>query len=248
MPIALISGASSGFGLATAKLLSQSGYDLILIARREDILKELADQLTTQVYYKSVDVRDREQVSDLFNKLPDSFRKIDVLVNNAGGALGLDTIDTANIDDWEIMIDANIKGLLYLTRQVIPMMKVNNSGSIINIGSIAGHAPYKGGNVYGASKAFVSQFTRNLRTDLHGTNIKATCIEPGMAETEFSLNRFKGDKQKADAVYHGMRPLKAADIAETILWILQRPAHVNIDNIEIMPVDQTWGGLTVNRK
>jgi len=248
MPIALISGASSGFGLATAKLLSQNGYDLILIARREEKLKELAATLTTKVYYKSIDVRDLSQIKDLFNNLPDDFKKIDILINNAGGALGMETVDKADLEDWDIMIDANIKGLLYLTRNTVPYMITNNSGIIINIGSVAGHAPYKGGNVYGATKAFVSQFSKNLRADLHGTNIKVTCIEPGMAETEFSFTRFKGDRTKAASVYQGMRPLVAEDIAETILWVIQRPNHVNIDNIEIMPTDQTWGGLTVNRK
>jgi len=248
MATALITGASSGFGFETAIRLHKENYKLILVARRKDRLKELALKLGKNVYFKTVDVRDEKSIDHFFKEIPDEYKDIEVLINNAGGALGLDPVDSANIEDWNIMIDTNIKGVLNFTHKVVPIMKAAKKGYIINIGSTAGHSPYKGGNVYGACKAFVWQFSRNLRVDLFGTGIRVTCIEPGMAETEFSINRFKGDKEKAAAVYQGANPLKAADIADTILWLVKRPPHVNIDNIEIMPLDQTWAGLIVNRK
>jgi sulfoacetaldehyde reductase len=247
MATALITGASSGFGYETAKLLSKAGYKLILVARREEKLKELASQLSTETYISSTDVRDNNSIIKLFSDLPKKFMDIEVLVNNAGGALGFHPIDECFLDDWDYMVDANIKGLMYFTHQVVPIMKKANKGIIINIGSVAGQAPYKGGNVYGATKAFVSQFSKNLRTDLLGSKIKVTCIAPGRAETEFSINRFKGDKTRAKAEYEGFEPLNPTDIAETILWIVERPAHVNIDHIDIMPISQTWGGLVINK-
>jgi NADP-dependent 3-hydroxy acid dehydrogenase YdfG len=247
MATALITGASSGFGYETAKLLSKAGYKLILVARREEKLKNLAKELTTKTYISTIDVRDNNSIIKLFSDLPVEFRDIEVLVNNAGGALGFHPVDECFMDDWEYMVDVNIKGLMYFTHQTVPIMKKNNKGIIINIGSVAGHAPYKGGNVYGASKAFVSQFSKNLRTDLFGSKIKVTCIEPGRAETEFSVRRFKGDQERAKAEYEGFEPLTAEDIAETILWVVNRPSHVNIDHLEIKPVDQTWGGLVINR-
>jgi 3-hydroxy acid dehydrogenase/malonic semialdehyde reductase len=175
------------------------------------------------------------------------FQEIDVLVNNAGLAQGLDPAQDANLDDWERMVDTNIKGLLYMTHATLPGMKKRGSGLIINIGSVAGHLPYKGGNVYGATKAFVRQFSNNLRTDVFGTDIKVTNIEPGMAETEFASVRFKGDTAKAEAVYAGYRPLQAEDIAKTIAWVIDQPLRVNIDNIEIMPLDHTYGGSALNK-
>jgi len=248
MPIALISGATSGFGYETAIALNSKDYKLIIIARREDQLKKLVKKLGDNVYFKAVDVTNEKAIKGLISNLPIEYKDIDVLVNSAGIALGLETADTCSIDDWEKMIDTNIKGTLYLTRYVLPIMKLRNSGYIINIGSTAGHVPYKGGNVYGATKAFINQFSRNLRTDLLGTQIRVTCIEPGAAQTGFSIARFKGDIDRANAVYQGMNPLQAVDIADTIAWLVDRPLHVNIDNIEIMPLDQTWGGLAVNRK
>lgn len=244
MKTVLITGATSGFGQATAKLLKSKGYRLILIGRREDKLKQLEGENT---FTYPLDVRDRNSIDKFSKALPDEFQDIDILINNAGLALGLSDAVVADLDDWEKMVDTNIKGVLHFTKLVLPIMKEKNSGMIINIGSVAGHAPYKGGNVYGATKAFVKQFSKNLRADLYGTDIKVTNIEPGMAETEFSNVRFKGDNEKAKEVYKGMRPLTSEDIAETILWIIERPLHVNIDNIEIMPLDQTWGGLVVNR-
>jgi 3-hydroxy acid dehydrogenase / malonic semialdehyde reductase len=244
----LITGVSSGFGKATAKLLAKEGYQLILVARRKEILQKLQKELKANTYASVVDVTDRVQVEHFFAHLTKEFQQIDVLINCAGLALGMGTADEADLSDWETMVDTNIKGLLYFTQYTLKLMKKSNTGLIVNLGSVAAHVPYKGGNVYGATKAFVRQFSRNLRTDLLGTNIKVTTIEPGMAETEFSVVRFKGNKKEADKVYKDMRPLVAEDIAQTIVWIINRPAHVNIDNVEIMPTDQTFGGLAVHRK
>jgi 3-hydroxy acid dehydrogenase / malonic semialdehyde reductase len=248
MKTILITGASSGFGRATAQLLAKEGHRLVLLARRKDLLEELQESLQTEVHIASVDVTNKDQVAELFDVLPENFRNIDVLVNNAGLALGVAPAQDANLDDWEKMVDTNIKGLLYVTRSVLDVMKQRGDGLIVNIGSVAGHLPYKGGNVYGATKAFVRQFSRNLRTDLFGTDVKVTNIEPGMAETEFSDIRFKGDKDKAEAVYIGTRSLQPEDIASTISWVINQPLRVNIDNIEIMPIDQTFGGAAINRK
>lgn len=243
----LITGASSGFGKATAELLATRGHRLILLARRGDRLEQLKASLSTEVHTASVDVVDKVQVLQFFASLPEDFRSIDVLINNAGLSLNMDPAQDAELEDWERMVDTNIKGLLYITRPVLDIMKVRGDGQIINIGSVAAHLPYRGGNVYGATKAFVRQFSRNLRTDVFGTSIKVTNIEPGMAETEFSDVRFKGDVSKAKAVYEGSRSLQAEDIANTIAWILEQPERVNIDNIEIMPIDQTYGGAAIYR-
>lgn len=244
----LITGASSGFGKATAKLLAKDGHKLILIARRKKVLEELQKKLSTNVYISPVDVRDKNQVKDLFKNLPDEFRDIDVLINCAGLALGMEPATEANLEDWEVMVDTNVKGLMYFTKYALDIMKKINSGLIINIGSVAGTVPYKGGNVYGATKAFVRQFSRNLQTDLLGTDIKVTNIEPGMAETEFSNIRFKGDLEKASKVYEDTRSLTPEDIAKTLVWVINQPPHVNIGTIEIWPIDQTFGGTAINRK
>ncbi|MCA9379864.1 SDR family NAD(P)-dependent oxidoreductase [Candidatus Dojkabacteria bacterium] len=244
----LITGASSGFGEATAKLLSESGYKLILIARRKDKLEKLKKELKTEVHIQQTDVTKRGEVEKLFNNLPANFKNIDVLINNAGLAAGLDLAQNSDLDDWEKMIDTNNKGLVYCTNFALKTMKVRNAGLIINIGSVSGSAPYPKGNVYGATKAFVRQFSRNLRADLAGTDIKVSNIEPGAAETEFSIVRFKGDSEKAKQVYEKTRALQAIDIANTIKWIIEQPMRVNIDNIEIMPIDQTYAGLVTSRR
>lgn len=243
----LITGASSGFGKATAELLSASGYKLILVARRLDRLEELQTRLNSPIHIAKLDVTNKVEVQQFFQNLPENFKNIDILINNAGGAIGLDLAYESEIEDWETMIDTNNKGLVYCTREVLKIMTPRNTGHIINIGSIAGTTAYPRGNVYGATKAFVRQFSRNLRADLIGSDIRVSNIEPGMAETEFSIVRFKGDKEKADAVYKDTRALKSEDIANTIEWIIEQPIRVNIDNVEIMPIDQTFGVLAVNR-
>jgi len=179
--------------------------------------------------------------------LPVEYRDIDILLNNAGLALGLEPAYAADLDEWETMVDTNIKGLLYMTRLILPGMVARKKGHIINIGSIAGSWPYPGGNAYGATKAFVQQFSRNLRADLRGTGIRVTNIEPGLAESEFSVVRFGGDHDKAAKVYEGTQPLTPADIAETVFWTASRPAHVNINSVEVMPVCQTWDNFAISR-
>ncbi|MEI7578530.1 MAG: SDR family NAD(P)-dependent oxidoreductase [bacterium] len=243
----LITGASSGFGKATAEVLAKEGYKLILIARRIENLKKIKSKLGSNCLVYNVDVTDKNAVTNLFTNFPDDFKDIDILINNAGLAAGLDLAQDSSLEDWEAMINTNNLGLVYCTHFALQVMKIRNSGLIINIGSVAASAPYPKGNVYGATKAFVRQFSRNLRADLIGTNIKVSNIEPGMAETEFSIVRFKGDIEKANKLYENTRFLKAEDIANTIKWIIDQPENVNIDNIEIMPIDQTFGGLVIHR-
>lgn len=247
MKTVLITGASSGFGKATAELLAKDGHKLILIARRIERLQELQTTLNTEVHIAQVDVTQREQVERFFKELPEDFKDIDVLVNNAGLARGLDLAQDADLDNWEAMIETNVKGITYVARMALDIMKKRDSGHIVNIGSVAGSAPYPRSNVYGATKAFVRQFSRNLRADLIGTDIRVSNIEPGAAETEFSIVRFDGDIEKAKAVYANARMLKAEDIASTVRWVIDQPPHVNIDNVEIMPIDQTYAGLTTYR-
>jgi 3-hydroxy acid dehydrogenase / malonic semialdehyde reductase len=247
MKTVLITGATSGFGKATAQLLAKYEYKLILVGRRIEVLQQLQKELETKTYAANVDVSDKKQVANLFKNLPAEFQDIDVLINCAGLALGVNTVQEGNPDDWDTMIDTNIKGTLYFTRFVLDNMVKRNTGLIITLGSVAATIPYKGGNVYGGTKAFIKQFAKNLRTDLLGTNIKVTNIDPGAAETEFSIVRF-GNKKEADDYYKGFRPLVAKDIARTIGWIIEQPEHVNIENIELMSVDQTYGGLVFNKK
>jgi 3-hydroxy acid dehydrogenase/malonic semialdehyde reductase len=244
-----ITGASAGFGAACARLFAAGGNRLILTARRIEPLQVLQAELAGQaeVHIVQLDVRDREAVRGAVEGLPEAFREIDVLVNNAGLALGLEAAQEAHLDDWETMVDTNIKGLMYCTHAILPGMVARNCGHIVNIGSTAGAWPYPGGNVYGGTKAFVTQFSRNLRCDLLGTRVRVTCIQPGMAETEFSKVRFKGDEGQAARVYQGTEPLTAEDIAETVQWAVNRPAHVNINTLELMSIDQTWGPLAVHR-
>ena len=249
MKTIFITGASSGFGEATARKFSSEGHRLILLARRREKLIDLAHQLggENKCHFICADVRDKEEVENALSGLPEDFRSIDVLVNNAGLALGLGPAEDASLKDWEIMVDTNIKGVIYLTKAVLPGMIRRGHGQIINIGSVAGSWPYPGGNVYGSTKAFVQQFSRNLRSDLSGKNIRVSLVEPGMSETEFSLIRFEGDQEKAKAVYHSMSPLSADDIAETVFWICSMPAHVNVNQIELMPIAQAWAPFSVYR-
>lgn len=246
----MITGASAGFGEACARTFARQGNPLILTARRIDKLESLQKELSghCNVHIAAMDVRDREAVDEVVASLPEEFRSIDVLVNNAGLALGLEPAHEVSVDDWDVMVDTNVKGLMYCTRTILPGMVARNCGHIVNISSTAGAWPYPGGNVYGGTKAFVTQFSRNLRADLLGTKVRVTCIQPGMAETEFSDVRFKGDNESAKKVYAGAEPLKAEDIAEAVAWVVNRPAHVNINAIEMMCVDQSWGPLAVSRK
>ena len=241
----LITGATAGFGSACARLFAKQGWRLILTGRRADRLQALQQELGDAVIATlTLDVRDRDAVLNQLADLP----AVDVLLNNAGLALGLEPAWDVDIDDWDTMIDTNIKGLTYCTRALLPGMVERNSGHVINIGSTAGSWPYPGGNAYGGTKAFVEQFSRNLRADLHGTAVRVTYVAPGMAESEFSEVRFKGDKEKAAQVYRGAQPLKPEDIAETVYWVADRPAHVNINAIELMPVSQAWNALAVHRE
>lgn len=245
-----ITGASSGFGAAAARLFAAQGDRLVLAARRIEPLERLRDELqgSVEVQLLQLDVRDRRAVEAAINSLSGDFRKVDILLNNAGLALGLEPSHQVDLDDWETMIDTNIKGLTYCTRFLLPGMVERRRGHVINLGSTAGSWPYPGGNVYGGTKAFVEQFSRNLRTDLVGTGIRVTCIKPGLAETEFSKVRFKGDEETASQVYAGVDPLTAEDVAGIILWVSQQPTHVNINSLEVMCVNQCWGPLVVHRE
>ncbi|MEA3361678.1 MAG: SDR family oxidoreductase [Thermodesulfobacteriota bacterium] len=240
----LITGATSGFGKACAEHFASQGWQLILSGRRAERLEQLKKQLGEAVrQIIPLDVRDRKQVFEQLGSLDN----VDVLLNNAGLALGLEPSWEVNIDDWETMVDTNIKGLMYCTRALLPQMVKRDSGHIVNIGSTAGSWPYPGGNVYGGTKAFVQQFSRNLRADIIGHNIRVTNLAPGMAESEFSKVRFKGDDEQAAKVYQGAEALLPQDIAETVFWVVNRPAHVNINAIEMMPVDQAWGPFAIHR-
>lgn len=245
----LITGATSGFGKACAERFAQEGWRLIVTGRRVKQLQDLVDQLApASVHGVALDVRDRKAVQAAMASLPEAFSRIDVLVNNAGLALGLEGAHAASLDDWETMIDTNIKGLCYLTRCLLPAMVARNEGHIINMGSIAGTYPYPGGNVYGATKAFVKHFSKNLLTDLNHTRVRVTNIEPGLAESEFSIIRFHGDTDKAKAVYKGTEPLRPVDIAEIVHWVTSVPPHVNICTVEVMPVCQSCGPLAIHRE
>jgi len=245
-----ITGASAGFGAACARIFAEQGNRLILTARRSDPLELLRRELAgkVDVHIIPLDVRDRQAVSQAVETLPEQFREIDVLINNAGLALGLEPAHKADLDDWETMVDTNIKGLMYCTRLILPGMVERNRGHVINLGSVAGSWPYPGGNAYGGTKAFVEQFSLNLRCDLLGSRVRVTCIQPGMAETEFSKVRFKGNEKMASQVYTGTEALAAEDIAETIQWVVSRPEHVNINTLELMSVDQAWGPLAIHRR
>ena len=230
----LITGATSGFGKETAKIFIKNGWKVIITGRRGNRLEDLTKELGENCLPLCFDITDRVAVKKEIENIPPDFSNIDVLCNNAGLALGLEGADEANLDDWDKMVDTNIKGLIYATRQVLPKMVQNKSGHIINIGSVAGSYPYPGGNVYGGTKAFVSQFSLNLRADLVSKGINVTSIEPGLAETEFSLVRFKGDNEKANKVYENTNFIKPEDIGETIYWVATRPKNINVNRIEIM--------------
>ena len=248
--IAFITGATSGFGAASARLFATHGWHLILCGRRQERLNALRAELAAAVPVHAfpLDVRDEAAVNAAVAVLPPEFVAVDLLLNNAGLALGLEPAHAANPNDWNTMIDTNIKGLVYCTRALLPGMVQRKRGHIVNIGSVAGTYPYPGGNVYGGTKAFVKQFSLNLRADLLGTRVRVTHIEPGLAESEFSLVRFKGDADKAAHVYTGTQPLRPEDIADIVFWAATRPEHVNINSVEVMPICQASGPFAISRE
>lgn len=247
--IVLVTGATAGFGESITRRFIANGHKVIATGRRHERLQELKEEFGDSILTAQLDVRNRAAIEETIANLPADWRNIDILVNNAGLALGMEPAQKANVDDWETMIDTNNKGLIYMTRAVLPGMVERNCGHIINIGSTAGSWPYAGGNVYGATKAFVRQFSLNLRTDLHGTAVRVTDIEPGLVGgTEFSNVRFKGDDAKAEKTYENASALSAEDVTEAVWWVATLPGHVNINTLEMMPVSQTYAGLSVHRQ
>ncbi|MFZ3075337.1 MAG: SDR family NAD(P)-dependent oxidoreductase [Psychrobacter glacincola] len=245
----LITGASAGFGKALAERLVAKGHRVIGCARRLDKLNELAENLGELFLPVVMDVSDTASIPQIIADLPDDFKEIDVLVNNAGLALGTNSAQESSLDDWMRMVDTNIKGLIALTHAVLPAMVARDSGYIINLGSIAGNWPYYGGNVYGGTKAFVKQFSLNLRADLVGTQVRVTNLEPGnVAGTEFSNVRYHGDDNKAAEVYDGFKNMTGDDIGDILLWLIESPAHINVNRLEVMPVAQTYNGLTIAKQ
>ncbi|MBN3886130.1 MAG: SDR family oxidoreductase [Nostoc sp.] len=249
--IILITGASSGIGTACARIFAGAGAKLILAARRLERLQQLADTLSkdfsTEIHLLQLDVRDRSAVESTIATLPSAWSEIDILINNAGLSRGLDKLHEGSFQDWEDMIDTNVKGLLYLSRYVIPGMVSRDRGHVVNLGSIAGHQTYPGGNVYCATKAAVRAISEGLKQDLLGTRVRVTSVDPGMVETEFSEVRFHGDTERASKVYQGVTPLTADDVADVIFFCVTRSPHVNINEVVLMPVDQASATL-VNRR
>jgi 3-hydroxy acid dehydrogenase/malonic semialdehyde reductase len=245
--VVLITGASSGIGAACAKLFAQAGAKLILVARRKEKLEQLAEQLTNdfgiELSLLAIDVGNRSQVQSALSNLPEPWLNIDILINNAGLSRGLDKVQEASIQDWEEMIDTNIKGLLYVTRTILPGMIARGRGHVINLGSIAGHQTYPGGSVYCATKAAVKSISEGLKQDLLGTPVRVTSVDPGMVETDFSAVRFRGDIERASKVYQGLTPLTPDDVADVIFFCATRSPHVNINEVIMMPVDQASATL-----
>ena len=248
--IAFITGATSGFGRATARRFAEAGWALVLTGRRSERLQVLKEELSAKVpvHVAPLDVRDAEAVKTLVADLPEDFRAIRCLVNNAGLALAPEPAQKVDLQDWHTMIDTNITGLVNVTHSLLPtLIETGKGASIVNIGSVAGQWPYPGGHVYGASKAFVQQFTYNLRCDLQGTGVRVTDIAPGLAETEFTLVRTKGNQAASDALYRDTTPLSAEDIAEQIFYVATLPDHININRLEVMPTRQAWSAFNIDR-
>lgn len=247
--IVFITGATSGFGRATARRFAKAGWKLILTGRRTERLEELKQELSqVPIHIITLDVRDADAVKKAVAELPTEFKRIKALINNAGLALAPEPAQKVALEDWHTMIDTNVTGLVNITHTLLPTLIATGAGaSIINLGSIAGQWPYPGSHVYGASKAFVKQFSYNLRCDLIGTGVRVTDIAPGLAETEFTLVRTKGDQKASDNLYRGTSPLQAEDIAEQIYHIATLPDHINYNRVEIMPVRQTWSAFTIDR-
>lgn len=246
MATALITGATSGIGEAAARAFVEAGWHVIGTGRRADRLAALSAELGERFHAAEFDVRDEAARDAALDALPEAFREIDLLVNNAGLALGLEPAHKANLSNWKTMIDTNITALVSITHKLLPAL-VGRKGAIINISSVAATYPYPGGNVYAASKAFVRQLSLDLRADLHGTGVRVTSIEPGMAETEFTLVR-TGSQEASDKLYGGVNPMTAEDIAETLLWVATLPPHLNINTLELMPVNQSWQAFAVHRE
>ncbi|WGY47126.1 SDR family NAD(P)-dependent oxidoreductase [Vibrio sp. ABG19] len=249
--VAFITGATSGFGRAAARKFASQGWSVVITGRREERLQALSDELAelSPVHYQVLDVRNNEEVVQMVQSLPETFKNITCLVNNAGLALAPQPSQTVDINDWHTMIDTNITGLVNVTHALLPTLIETGSGaSIINVGSIAGQWPYPGSHVYGASKAFVKQFSYNLRCDLQGTGVRVTDLAPGIAETEFTLVRTKGDQAASDALYEGTRALAAEDIAETMFYLATLPPHINVNRMEVMPTDQAWSPFAIHRE
>lgn len=247
---AFITGATSGFGRATARRFAEAGWSLVLTGRRMERLEALQEELKplVPVHIAVLDVRDAEAVKQVVAEVPASFLPVRALINNAGLALTVTPAQQVNLEDWHTMIDTNVKGLVNVTHALLPsLLETGQGASIINLGSVAGEWPYPGGHVYGATKAFVKQFSFNLRCDLNSTGVRVTDIAPGMAETEFSVVRFKGNQQAADKVYAGTTPLTAEDIAEQIFYVASLPDHININRLEVMPVRQAWAPFAVDK-
>ena len=250
-PTVFITGATSGFGEACARRFARAGWKLVITGRRTERVDALAAELspTTEVLALTLDVRDRAAMQAAIDAFPADFAKLRGLVNNAGLALGTHPAQRCTLGDWETMADTNVKGLMYATRMLLPRLIAHGPGaSIVTIGSVAGRWPYPGGNVYGGTKAFVRQFSLNLRCDLVGTGVRVSDLEPGLCESEFSLVRFGGDQARYDATYAGADPVQPEDIAETVFWLMNQPPHININTLEIMPVSQSWAGFAIERK
>jgi 3-hydroxy acid dehydrogenase/malonic semialdehyde reductase len=244
-----ITGASAGFGAAFVRRFAGKSARVIASARRADKLEALAKEYSGRVLPLAFDIQDQKACERAVKSLPREFADVDILINNAGLALGLEPAQRADIHDWETMLATNVNGLVYLTHALLPGMVARKRGHIVNIGSVAGTYPYPGGNIYGATKAFVHQFSLNLRSDLHGTGVRVTCIEPGLVGgTEFSDVRFKGDHEKAAKVYAGADPLTPEDVADAIEWVTSLPPRVNINTIEMMPVGQSFAGFQIERR
>ena len=244
---AFITGVTSGFGKAAARRFVKAGWRVIGTGRRADRLQRLVDELgADKLYAVRFSMDDTEAMAVAIAELPHDFRNIDLLINNAGLALGTAPAQKADLGQWETMIDTNVRGLATLTHKLLPAL-IKSKGAIINISSVAASYPYPGGNVYGGTKAFVVQFSLGLRSDLHGTGVRVTCVEPGMAETEFTLVRTKGNQEASDAVYKGANPMTGEDIADALFWIASLPPHMNINRIELMPVNQSFSPFQVYR-
>lgn len=248
-PLVAITGASAGIGTACAKRFAQEGFRLAIIARRREKLLSLRKELDTEVGVFELDVRDKKEVMHIFQEMENAMGPVDVLINNAGCAIGMDPAYEGKIEDWELMVETNINGLLYCTHAVLSSMVKRNSGHIIHLGSVASNYSYPGGNIYGATKAFVHRFSLNLRADLLGKNVRVSCIEPGIVQgTEFSVVRHRGSQEKAAQTYAKTLPLNPEDIAETIFWCHQLPPHVNVNTLEVMPIMQASGPFAIHRQ